>query len=245
MNALPDPVAAAESPRALAALNAGLEAMDAAARLRWGLDHLAGPHVLSSSFGAQAAAMLHLVASQAPGTTVVLVDTGYLFPETHAFKAQLLRRLDLDLHVVEPDPARAWGPDEVARLESLGVAGIEAYNRVHKVEPMQRALRTLGARTWLTGLRRQQSRSRSGLPVLELVDGRWKLHPLVDWRDRDIGRYLAAHDLPWHPLWSQGYVSIGDTHSSRPLDAGSEPEQTRFFGLKRECGLHEPAPAGD
>ena len=69
-------------------------------------------------------------------------------------------------------------------------------------------------------------------------DGRWKLHPIADWSDRDVWQYLQQHDLPYHPLWHQGYVSIGDVHTTRPLEAGMNEEDTRFFGLKRECGLH-------
>jgi len=74
--------------------------------------------------------------------------------------------------------------------------------------------------------------------VLEVRDGRWKLHPLVDWSDRDIWQYMQHHGLPYHPLWEQGYVSIGDVHTTRALDDGMREEDTRFFGLKRECGLH-------
>ena len=169
---------------------------------------------------------------------VILVDTGYLFPETYRFIDELTHRLDLSLHVVRPDPAKAWDRATVATLAGLGTHGIDRYNRVHKVEPMQRALRDLGVRTWIAGLRRAQASTRANIDFLELKDGRWKLHPLADWNDRDIGRYLSRHDLPFHPLWEHGYVSIGDTHSTRPLGPGMMEEDTRFFGLKRECGLH-------
>jgi phosphoadenosine phosphosulfate reductase len=75
--------------------------------------------------------------------------------------------------------------------------------------------------------------------VLVEQNGRIKVHPIIDWTDRNVGRYLAEHDLPYHPLWEQGYVSIGDVHTTRPLGEGMTEEETRFFGLKRECGLHE------
>ncbi len=119
------------------------------------------------------------------------------------------------------------------------MAGIEQYNRISKVEPMRRALQALGAATWFAGPRREQSGSRAALPALVEKDGRFKVHPLIDWRDRDVHRYLKTHDLPYHPLWSQGYVSVGDVHTTRPLGPGMLAEETRFFGLKRECGLHE------
>ena len=101
---------------------------------------------------------------------------------------------------------------------------------------MQRALRELDVRTWIAGLRRGQSSSRANIDFVELRDGRWKVHPIADWTDRDVWTYLQAHDLPYHPLWHEGYVSIGDVHTTRRLEDGMSPEDTRFFGLKRECG---------
>ena len=170
---------------------------------------------------------------------MVLVDTGYLFPETYRFVDTLTERLSLNLKVYRPQIGIAWMEARVGRLWERGLEGIEEYNRLRKVEPMQRALRELGARCWIAGLRRSQSRSRAGIDFLELRDGRWKLHPLADWTDRDIGRHLQQHDLPYHPLWHDGFVSIGDVHSTRRLEPGMLEEETRFFGLKRECGLHE------
>jgi phosphoadenosine phosphosulfate reductase len=238
MSLVPDPTAAAESVQALRELNAWLTGLDARDRIAWALESLSGGHALSSSFGAQSAVALHLATQVRPDLPVILVDTGHLFPETYRFVDALTRRLDLSLHVTRPDPASAWSPAAIASLESLGADGIDRYNRTHKVEPMQRALRELGVRTWIAGLRRSQSRTRRDIDVLELKDGRWKLHPLADWTDRDVGHYLVRHGLPYHPLWHQGYVSIGDVHSTRALAPGMDEEDTRFFGLKRECGLH-------
>jgi phosphoadenosine phosphosulfate reductase len=103
---------------------------------------------------------------------------------------------------------------------------------------MQRALTELGARTWIAGLRRSQSSTRHAIQFLELNEGRWKLHPIADWSERDVSTYLQKHELPRHPLWNSGYVSIGDTHTTQRWEPGMLEEETRFFGLKRECGLH-------
>ena len=105
--------------------------------------------------------------------------------------------------------------------------------------PMLRALDELDAQAWIAGLRRQQAKSRSGLSVALPRNGRLKVHPIIDWTDRDVGLYLRRHDLPYHPLWEHGYVSIGDVHTTSRLADGMSEEDTRFFGLKRECGLHE------
>jgi phosphoadenosine phosphosulfate reductase len=230
---LTDVVARAEA-------SARLEPLSAEERVAWALEHLPQPQVLSSSFGAQAAVMLHLLVSQAPETPVVVVDTGYLFPETYQFIDQLQQRLQLRLHVARAEHSAAWQEARFGRLWEQGVAGIDTYNRMNKVEPMRRLFDSLGARTWFTGLRRDQSESRSGVPLLGVQEGRFKVAPIADWTDREVGRYLKQHGLPYHPLWDQGYVSIGDWHTTRPLSEAVSADATRFFGLKRECGLHEP-----
>ena len=236
---LPDPLAAAESPRALDELNAWLGRQSALERVRWALESLSGGHALSSSFGAQSAVCLHLSTQQRPELPVILVDTGYLFPETYRFVDTLRERLRLNLKVYRPLLGSAWHEARFGKLWEQGREGLAAYNHAHKVEPMQRALRELEVRTWIAGLRRSQSDSRAHRDFLQLQDGRWKLHPIADWSDRDVWRYLQQHALPYHPLWHEGYVSIGDVHSTVRWQAGMREQDTRFFGLQRECGLHE------
>lgn len=238
MTSLPDLVAAAEDSRSLATLNTWLESQSAQARVAWALESLPGKHVLSSSFGAQSAVSLHLVSAQLPNIPVILVDTGYLFEETYQFADQLTDRLQLDLHVYRPKLGRAWMEARHGRLWEQGLEGLQRYDRLRKVEPMRRALDELGARSWFAGLRRSQASTRTNANVLELKHGRWKFHPLIDWTDRDIWQYLSQHDLPYHPLWHHGYVSIGDTHTTSRLEPGMRAEDTRYFGLKRECGIH-------
>lgn len=235
----PDPLSAAESPRALAELNDWLARQPAEARVAWALENLSGRHALSSSFGAQAAVSLHMATRQSPDLPVILIDTGYLFPETYQFVDELTERLSLNLKVYRPQIGIAWMEARFGRLWEQGLDGLERYNRLRKVEPMQRALDELGVRCWLAGLRRTQARSRADLDILELRDGRWKLHPIADWTDQHVYLYLQKHGLPYHPLWHEGYVSIGDVHTTRRLEPGMSEEDTRFFGLKRECGLHE------
>jgi phosphoadenosine phosphosulfate reductase len=215
-----------------------LETRGAEQRVDWALRNLPGTHVVSSSFGIQSAVMLHLMNRLCPGIAVVMIDTGYLFDETYRFADQLQQRLQLNLKVYRPTLSAAWQEARHGKLWLDGKTGIERYNRVHKVEPMQRALRELVAGSWYAGLRREQSQTRQPLPVLRRQQGRYKIHPLVDWSRRDIHRYLSAHDLPYHPLWEQGFQSVGDKHTSRPLQPGMSEEQSRFFGLTRECGLH-------
>lgn len=233
------PVAPIPDDALVASWNSELEGRTAAERVRWALEEFRGHAVLGSSFGVQAAVMLHLVTQIDPKIPVVFVDTGYLFPETYRFADELAGRLGLDLRVYTPAMTAARQEALYGKLWERGVEGLEKYGRINKVEPMSRALRELGARVWITGLRREQGTTRQELPVLKRQNRILKLHPIVDWTDRQVGEYLREHNLPYHPLWEQGYVSIGDTHSTTRFADGMKPEDTRFGGLKRECGLHE------
>ncbi|HEX3914768.1 MAG TPA: phosphoadenylyl-sulfate reductase [Steroidobacteraceae bacterium] len=223
----------------LAELNGAIEPLPAAQRVERALELLPGEHVLTSSFGAQSAVMLHLVNEVNPGVTVVLLDTGYLFPETYSFIDELTERLKLNLKVFRAESSSAWQETRFGKLWDQGLAGIERYNRINKQEPLDRALNELHAGTWFAGLRRTQATTRSQIFPIEFKRGRYKVHPLFDWSDRDIGHYLEKHRLPYHPLWKQGYVSIGDWHTTRSLAEVKTADELRFFGLKRECGLHE------
>ena len=219
--------------------NRKFAALKADQRIEWALENLPGNHVLTSSFGAQAAVSLHLVTQVSPSIPVVLVDTGYLFPETYRFVDELAARLKINLKVYRAERSPAWQEARYGERWNQGLNGLEAYNEENKVEPMRRALRDLGVNTWFAGLRRNQTESRAGIEYLKWAGGRWKVHPIADWTDRDVHHYLRKHNLPYHPLWEKGYVSIGDTHSTRPIHEVATAEQTRFFGLKRECGIHE------
>lgn len=225
----------------LTAVNDRLAGVSPEERIGWAVHEFGDALILSTSFGAQSAVMLSLATRIVPEIPVVFIDTGYLFPETYRFADELAARLKLNLKVYRPAESPAWIEARHGRLWEKGPEGLEAYNRIVKVEPMQRALRELGARGWIAGLRRVQSSTREQLPLVGLQDGRVKIHPIADWTDRDVHRYLEKHKLPYHPLWHEGYVSIGDVHTSRPVTAELTAEQTRFFGLKRECGLHEPS----
>lgn len=216
-----------------------LEPVSASERVRWAWNTYGDRLVLSSSFGVQSAVMLHLVTGQIPDIPVIFIDTGYLFPATYTFAAELTERLQLNLKTYIPRQTAAQQEALYGKLWEQGIEGLERYNQINKVEPMNRAMKELGAKAWLSGLRRTQSDSRNKRPVLEVQNKITKIYPIIEWNDRDIYTYLTKNDLPYHPLWEQGYVSIGDWHSTRKLGEGITEEETRFGGLKRECGLHE------
>ncbi|MFK8028757.1 MAG: phosphoadenylyl-sulfate reductase [Gammaproteobacteria bacterium] len=231
--------------KALHEANVCLSSKTAEQRVTWALQTLPGVHLLSSSFGAQAAVSLHLLTQQAPDLPVVFIDTGYHFPETYRFTDELCERLNLNLKVYRPEMSAAWQEARKGQRWKRGLEGIESYNLENKVEPMQQALEELDAGVWFAGLRAVQSTTRRQRRVVEFKDGVarqndiWKVHPIIDWTDKDVYDYLKKHRLPYHPLWEKGYVSIGDKQLTRPLHEVGDIESTRFLGLKRECGLHD------
>src|SRR5690606_5064688 len=123
-------------------------------------------------------------------------------------------------------------------LWEQGDEGVRRYLEINKVEPMQRALKELGARAWLAGLRSQQTDHRKGLSRVGIQDGFVKIHPILNWTRKQVDEYISAHELPKHPLVAQGYRSIGDIHSTIPVLPGDDERSGRLLGTKKECGLH-------
>ncbi|MEA5472408.1 phosphoadenosine phosphosulfate reductase [Spirulina sp. 06S082] len=214
--------------------------------VQWSAETFGRGLVMSTSFGIQSAVMLHLVTRTIPNIPVIWVDTGYLPPETYRFADELSQRLHLNLQVYQ-------SPLSPARMEALhgklweqhDVEAFNRYDKIRKVEPMQRALKELGATAWLAGLRNNQTDHRKTLDFVNIQSEIYKILPILRWNSRDIYQYLTANDLPYHPLFDQGYVTVGDWHSSRPLMAGEDDRDTRFQGLKQECGLHLPQTEGE
>ncbi len=222
-----------------------MQTATAAQRIEWSLKQFPDQTVLSSSFGAQSAVSLHLTTRLKPDIPVVLIDTGYLFPETYDFIDRLTTRLELNLKVYRPELSPSWQERRYGKLWEMGIGGIEQYNAMNKTEPMNRAIRDLEAKVWISGVRRDQSDERGKMDVLGVKNGTLLVHPIIDWSDKDVYDYLVKHNLPYHPLWEEGYISIGDWHTSHKLTEMQDPKDARFFGLKRECGLHEGTEKAD
>ncbi|MEB3170589.1 MAG: phosphoadenylyl-sulfate reductase, partial [Synechococcaceae cyanobacterium] len=199
-----------------------LAALDAEGRLRWAWQTFGDGLVLTTSFGIQSAVLLHMAtelggSAAGQGSPVLWVDTGYLPAETYRYAEDLCRRLPIRLVVVQAEisPARMealhgrlW---ETGRLEDL-----QLYNRLRKVEPLDRALEERHVRCWASGVRSGQTDHRGSMQVLDAVRGRWSLRPLLAWTQRDVFYYMERHALPQHPLFEQGYSTVGDWHSSGP-----------------------------
>lgn len=192
---------------------------------------------LVSSFGAEAAVLLHMVAQVDPATPVLFLDTGKLFDETLAYRDALATRLGLtDLRSLRPDPATLAAQDDGG---TLWFRDADACCRIRKVEPLERGLAGFAAS--INGRKRFQSATRSSIPLVEADGARLKFNPLAEWGPEQIEAYFRAHDLPRHPLVAQGYLSIGCAPCTQPVAAGEDARAGRWRGQdKTECGIHFP-----
>lgn len=221
----------------LAALNAAHAGASAqsllAAMIR---REFAGRIALVSSFGADSATLLHLVAEIDPTTPVLFLETRMLFPETLAYQRELARRLGLaDVRLIRPDPA------DIARLDPKGElhqGDVDGCCHIRKVAPLERALSGFDA--WITGRKRHQSDTRATMALIERDDaGRGKINPLADWSAEDVRAHMRAHDLPAHPMVARGYPSLGCAPCTTAVAEGEDPRAGRWRdAAKVECGIH-------
>jgi phosphoadenosine phosphosulfate reductase len=195
--------------------------------------------VASSSFGLQASAMLHLIRRHAPDIPIIFVDTGYCFPETYQFSQSFIEDWELDIRVFNPAISAARQEALYGKLWEQGAEGNKKYALLNKVEPMNRALSEVGGDVWVSGLRRSQSSTRVDRAFAEKQKATMKVYPILDWADAQLEAYYHEHDLPRHPLEKQGFLTMGDWHSTRKANVGETAEDTRFGGTKYECGLHQ------
>lgn len=207
-------------------------------------DKLAGELAVVSSFGAESAVLLHLVASIAPDTAVLFLDTGKHFPATLEYRDLLVERLGLtNLQILRPDPVVLAARDDNGLRWSYDPDGC---CEIRKVEPLARALETFDGS--ITGRKAFQAATRANLPRFELdksdAQGRLKINPLIDWSAEDVATYFELHDLPPHPLVAEGYPSIGCSPCTSKVAPGEDPRSGRWKGWdKTECGIHQPGEA--
>ena len=232
---------------AYADVNARFESADPSAVVEWAAAEF-GPDrvVMSSSFGADSAVLLHMATRVIPRIKVVFVDTGYLFPETHQFMAELRQRLDLNVWTYRTRN------DPIAFLRRIGVDNpdwrespeqIDLCCGANKNEPFDRALRELRPAAWLRGVRRNQTAERQTMRFVEwsAKHGCQAVSPLLNLDRRGIHAYLKRFDLPYHPLLELGYASIGCNPLSctRAVGADEDARAGRWAGSgKVECGIN-------
>ena len=234
----------------LAAARVLLAPLTAQERLRWALDTFEAGFALTTSFGIQASVLLHMV-SELTGKSgrqvaVIWVDTGYMPQETYQYAERLVEQLQLQLVVAQSAMSPARMEALHGRLWETDQGGdLELYHRIRKVEPLDQVLTDLKVTCWASGVRGSQTDHRRAMEPLDAVRQRWSLRPLLSWSKRDVYYYMEEHKLPQHPLFEQGYSTVGDWHSSAPDLGDVTGRATRFGGLQQECGIHLPGLMGE
>lgn len=204
--------------------------------LEWAAARFPGEIAVSSSFQTQGVPLLHIIATRVPDLPVLFVDTGYHFPETIAFRDHLVKQWNLNLVVLKGDPSH--GSETGQGGQPLYLTDPDLCCEIRKVVPVREAMRRY--RAWISGIRRDQSSVRAQAEVVEVsAEGRMRIHPMLEWTQADVDRYMAEHDLPRHPLTDRGYTSIGCAPCTCPPLRGADPRSGRWQGTgKTECGLH-------
>ncbi|MEW6582545.1 MAG: phosphoadenylyl-sulfate reductase [Actinomycetota bacterium] len=205
--------------------------------LSWAAERFAGAIVLTCSWQMQSSVLVHMLHRIGAAVRIVELDTGLLFPETHAVRDALVERYGVTVERIEPhqtveEQAATHGP-------TLWERDPDRCCALRKVEPFERALAGMDA--WVTGIRRSQAATRAGARKVELDEARGlvKVQPLVDWSAEDVRTYLTVNDVPYNALHDRGYPSIGCMPCTRPVAPGEDPRAGRWAGSgKTECGLH-------
>jgi phosphoadenosine phosphosulfate reductase len=228
----------------LDAIGTMFETADPAHIVEWTIKNFGGDQVvMSSSFGAESAVLLHLATQFLPRIKVIFVNTGYLFPETHAHMENLRQRLNLNVWIYRTHN------DPITYLHQAGEENpkwrkdIESCCAANKIGPFDRAMSELKPSAWFRGIRRDQSESRKDAKFIHwhLRHSCYAVSPLLNMGQREMHAYLKKYDLPYHPLFDKGYASIGCNPLSctRPIEIGEDVRSGRWAGAdKIECGIN-------
>jgi phosphoadenosine phosphosulfate reductase len=216
-----------------------IEALPAEELLRWAYEEFGDRLCLSCSWQKQSSVLVHMVSELGLEIDVVELDTHLFFKETYETRDRIVERYGISL----------VRPEIMTVAEQHKVEGPNLWERdadrcchIRKVEPLIRALEPYEA--WASGIRRDQSPSRAGTKKLERSAryGVWKLHPLADWDEKQVWRYISENDIPYNPLHEAGYRSIGCMPCTRPIRPDEEERAGRWAGSdKLECGIHANA----
>nr|WP_320668361.1 phosphoadenylyl-sulfate reductase [Prochlorococcus sp. MIT 1307] len=210
-------------------------------RLAWAYAKFGSNFALTTSFGIQSAVLLHMLHAMKGGSEipVIWIDTGYLPNETYCYAEELTKLFELNIKVIQ-------SPISPARMEALygklwetnSIDDIEKYHLIRKVKPLEKALLDNNVQCWASGVRGGQTKHRRSMTLLDPIRERLSLRPLLELSQKDIFYYMQENSLPQHPLFEKGYSTVGDWHSSSPEGNKTQGRDTRFGGLKQECGIH-------
>ena len=209
--------------------------------LEWALQRFENNLAFTTSFGIQSSVLLHLIQSSSLKNEVKIfwIDTGYLPKETYLYANTLINKLSLNITILQSEISPAHMEAMYGKLwESNRVEDINKYHQIRKVDPLDNALKKYSINCWGSGVRAQQTTNRGKMKFIELIRDTLSIRPLLGWSQKDIFYYMKEKNLPQHPLFMQGYSTVGDWHSSSAESSNAKGRSTRFGGIKQECGLH-------
>jgi phosphoadenosine phosphosulfate reductase len=225
----------------LTKINQELEKKKPEEIVAWALKEFPGRVAMTSSFGPESGVLLHMVSRQDPAVPVLFLETGYHFPETLEYKEAIAKLLGLkNVLDLKADPKKK--AEVVKQYEGIPYEkNPELCCQINKVDPLDEAIKGFDA--WMSGIRRHQTDFRKSIRILEeYKQGEteiYKISPLASWTSRELWWYLKEHNIPKHPLYDKGFLSVGCWPCTRPVQEGDDERSGRWAGkAKTECGIH-------
>ena len=215
--------------------------MTAQERLTWGYKKFDNQFAITTSFGIQSSVLLNMVSklSLQKKIKIYWIDTGYLPPETYNYAEKLIKDLSLEIEVLQSELSPARMEAIYGKLwETNKASDFDKYHELRKIKPLENGLEKYNIHCWASGVRSSQTEKRKEMKFLDVIRQRLSLRPLLNWTNKDVFYYLEENNLPAHPLFSKGYSTVGDWHSSTPDGIETKGRATRFGGIKQECGIH-------
>ena len=215
--------------------------MKAQEMLKWGYKEFDNQFAITTSFGIQSSVLLNMVSKLCLQKKIKIfwIDTGYLPPETYHYAEKLINNLSLEIEVLQSELSPARMEAIHGKLwETNKESDLDKYHDLRKITPLENGLKKYNIHCWASGVRSSQTENRKEMKFLDLIRQRLSLRPLLSWTNKDIFYYMKENNLPAHPLFHKGYSTVGDWHSSSPDGNETKGRDTRFGGIKQECGLH-------
>ena len=209
--------------------------------LTWGYEKFDNQFAITTSFGIQSSVLLDMVSKLCLQKKIKIfwIDTGYLPPETYHYAEKLIEDLSLEVEVLQSELSPARMEAKYGKLwETNKETDLDKYHELRKIQPLENGLEKYNIYCWASGVRAGQTENRNKMKFIDVIRQRLSLRPLLNWTNKDIFYYMEENNLPAHPLFIKGYSSVGDWHSSSPDGIETKGRDTRFGGIKQECGIH-------
>ena len=221
--------------------NQELLKMPAQEMLIWGHSKFDNQFAITTSFGIQSSVLLNMVSKLRLQKKIKIfwIDTGYLPPETYHYAEKLINDLSLEIEVLQSEISPARMEAIFGKLwETNKASDLDKYHELRKIKPLENGLEKYDIFCWASGVRSSQTENRNKMKFIDVIRQRLSLRPLLNWTNKDIFYYMEENNLPSHPLFSKGYSTVGDWHSSSQDGIDIKGRSTRFGGIKQECGIH-------